>query len=187
VFYNFGMIPGVGRGWQTYVLPAWGQISNVAALVLPMAEDERHDAQLPMWSAEEVEDLRQTARDLLAAARLQERIQARMLEQQQQRWQQPFDFIDLRELPTRPPAPRPPTRRKHPVQNPRHRTWSGFVQAMQELEGIARREGLRLSKRAVCQFGPDSPKTITRTMARYGLRPEDWPPSTWNPDRPLTG
>lgn len=79
------------------------------------------------------------------------------------------------------PAPRAPASHRGP-QNPRHQTWRGFVQDLQQLEDHARREGLKLLKANVCRFGVDDPRTITRTMAWYGLAKTDWPPSTWDAD-----
>ena len=66
--------------------------------------------------------------------------------------------------------------------NPLHRTWRGFVDDLQHLEALARREGLKLTKANVAQFGVDTVKTITRTMEWYGLGASDWPPSTWDPN-----
>lgn len=75
------------------------------------------------------------------------------------------------------------TSRRRPLasgpQNLEHRTWEGFVRSMQTLELEARRFDLKPTKQAICGLGADSPKTITRTMRRYGLRPDQWPPSTW--------
>lgn len=86
----------------------------------------------------------------------------------------------------RPPAPsdkKPP--RRHVPRNPDHRTWRGFVVSMQNLEKMARELQLVTTKQAVCQLGSDAPKTVTRTMVlTYGLHPDNWPPSLWDPDQP---
>jgi len=71
--------------------------------------------------------------------------------------------------------------------NPLHRTWRGFVEDLQHLEALAHREGLKVSKANVAQFGVDTVKTITRTMEWYGLSAHDWPPSTWDANEPRTG
>ncbi len=74
---------------------------------------------------------------------------------------------------------------RHVPSNPDHRTWRGFVLSMQHLEDEARNVDLKLSKKAVCQLGTDSAKTIVRTMTEtYGLRADDWPPSRWDPEKP---
>jgi hypothetical protein len=72
----------------------------------------------------------------------------------------------------------------HGPLNPQHRTWRGFVRTLQELERRERRgnELMRVTKAALAKRGPDSARTIRRTMQGYGLKLDNWPPSTWNPD-----
>ena len=89
-----------------------------------------------------------------------------------------------------PPEAAPKPKRRHMPRNTKHRTWRGFVEDMQRLERIAmdpepRGHGLKdATKQNICQFGPDAAKTITRTMTEtYGLKPDDWPPSTWDANK----
>jgi hypothetical protein len=141
-----------------------------------------HDAQLPMWSAQELDDLRQAARSLAEAAQFE----LQLLREQRQWFQQQVREKNVRQDPTRSVGGPRPVRSRKPA-NERHRTWRGFVETMQELEAHARELDLKPTKRAVCQFGADSPKTVTRTMTDYGLRPDDWPPSGWDPGKPPAG
>jgi hypothetical protein len=86
-----------------------------------------------------------------------------------------------------PPEPRPHTVSHRGPQNPLHHTWHEFVLDLQQLEARARHEHLKLTKANVARFGTDTPKTITRTMAWYGLAKTDWPPSTWDPNQSREG
>jgi hypothetical protein len=99
--------------------------------------------------------------------------------------QQQFAFLQGVPQARPPRTPRQSTHRG--PTNPLHQTWRGFVLDLQKLEAYARREGLKLSKVNVTQFGVDTQKTITRTMEWYGLAKTDWPPSTWDPDEPREG
>src|SRR5215471_365352 len=67
----------------------------------------------------------------------------------------------------------------HPRPNSLHRTWGEFIESMQVLESRARARNIKPTKQALADLGNQSSKTITRTMAWYGLR--DWPPSLWLP------
>lgn len=105
--------------------------------------------------------------------------------------QQQFAFLQdiphaLAPLALTPRVRRSPPSHRGPT-NPLHQTWRGFVLDLQKLETYARRERLKLTRGNVAQFGVDTPKTIARTMAWYGLKPTDWPPSTWDPDEPRDG
>jgi hypothetical protein len=82
------------------------------------------------------------------------------------------------------PAPRAPVSHRGPL-NPAHQSWRGFVEDMQKLEAEAKREGLKLTKANLCRLGVDTVRTITRTMAWYGVT--SWPPSTWDPEKPPAG
>ena len=82
------------------------------------------------------------------------------------------------------PAPRTHVSHRGPA-NPAHQSWRGFVADLQKLEAEAKREGLKLTKANLCRLGVDTVRTITRTMAWYGVT--SWPPSTWDPEKPPAG
>jgi hypothetical protein len=100
--------------------------------------------------------------------------------------QQQFAFLHL--LPSAVPRSvrRAPASHRGPL-NPAHQTWRGFCDDLQKLEEHARREGLKLTRANVCRGGLESPKTLRRTMAWYGLVATAWPPSTWDPNEPREG
>jgi hypothetical protein len=83
-----------------------------------------------------------------------------------------------------------PTRRRYEPQEKCLRTWEGFRARKQELEAAARREfhvkrEAVVTKEQVHLAGGLSPRTITRIMTlTYGLRADDWPPSTWPEQQP---
>ena len=166
---------GVARGWRVLHLPASGQLSNVSACVLPEAlpvVDDEH--QLPMFSSDD------PGRDLLFHVIKLQAEGLRLVVAANQEL--------LRHVTTNGhgASSNGATPRRHVPRNPLHRTWRGFVQCMQKLKGKAKEHELKLTKEAVCQFGPDSVKTVTRTMTlTYGMDSDDWPPSTWDPDRAL--
>jgi hypothetical protein len=75
-------------------------------------------------------------------------------------------------------------KRPHRPVNERHRTYASFRAAMCELEDAVG-DVKHKTKVVVCALGPDSVKTVTRTMVEcYGLRPQQWPPSTWPAEPP---
>jgi hypothetical protein len=99
--------------------------------------------------------------------------------------QQQFAF--LQGVPqARPPRTSRQSTHRGPT-NPLHQTWRGFVLDLQKLEAHARRERLKLTRGNVARFGVDDARTIARTMTWYGLKPTEWPPSTWDPDEPREG
>jgi hypothetical protein len=102
--------------------------------------------------------------------------------------QQQFAFLQGIPPAPAPRVPRPGSRPTHrgPT-NPLHQTWRGFVLDLQKLEAHARRERLKLTRGNVARFGVDDARTIARTMTWYGLKPTEWPPSTWDPDEPREG
>jgi hypothetical protein len=70
-------------------------------------------------------------------------------------------------------------------QNPKWRIWSSFRAEMQRLEKIVRRDnhlgpdGL-VTEEAMYAAGGPHPRTGLRIRVKsYGLRPDQWPPSTW--------
>lgn len=99
--------------------------------------------------------------------------------------QQEFAFLHGTRRQDDPPRQHAPSHRG--PTNPLHQTWRGFVQDLQQLEARARGERLKLTKANVCYFGTDTVKTITRTMAWYGLDKALWPPSTWDANEPREG
>lgn len=126
------------------------------------------------------DDVRQILADLVRTAELQREtatIQSVLVQQE-------LELLRTGALRQRqrPPSVAHVSRPYRPL-NVVHRTWRGFVDSMQMLEARARQEHLKPTKKAVCGLGPDSVKTITRTMALYGLHPDDWPPSRWKIDR----
>ena len=144
---------------------------------MPLADD---DQQLPMFPFEDGarEDLlfhvikvqAETVRMLAAVAAAQKQVLERRQSSRPARLEATSD-----EKPER----------RHVPRNPDHRTWRGFVLSMQALEKMARELHLVTTKLAVCQLGSDSPKTVTRTMVlTYGMDPDNWPPSLWDPDKP---
>ena len=119
-------------------------------------------------------DDRDALEAIVEALRQSARVQSQAAELIQRR----FEFV--RDVPRTPVSHRGPT-------NPLHQTWRGFVLDMLKLQNYAEREGLKLTKHNVARFGVDTVKTITRTMEWYGLRPNDWPPSRWDPNEDRQG
>jgi len=141
-----------------------GHISNVSHVVVPERAGVSNDGRVqwgdePQGAALDLDKLIEFERVRLERARLKlEREQAKAVRKQQQRH----------------------ARRRMPS-NVRWHTWRGFALDLQRLEGlVGSRE--RPTKEALAMLGSDSAKTIRYTMRRYGLAPDDWPPSTWNPD-----
>lgn len=159
------------RWWAIHSLPARGQLTNVSALVLPasrpVAEDDRQDRQLPMF--EDTRLLLRTLADLAEGLRETARVQR----QQQDLLQQQIRRISTATTPSEPRESRP--------SNSKWRTWRGFVLDLQALEARVPRR-VKVTKAKLGELGPDSARTISRTMECYGLTVTDWPPSTWNPD-----
>jgi hypothetical protein len=146
------------------------------------ADDER---QARMFENDEWDALKRTMTDLLEAARieaaaLREAVQmqrnAAALVQQEMALVRSLSRQRNPQPGRRTPAPRGPW-------NPRHRTWREFVLDMQRLEAQLP-SGIKPTKQALAMLGSDSARTITRTMRRFGLPANDWPPSHWNPDVP---
>ena len=85
-------------------------------------------------------------------------------------------------------TPGPP--RLYTPQDKELRTWDGFRLRMQKLEQAVRRNlvlppGARVSPEMICREGGPSAKTIGRIMVdRYGLKADQWPPSTWPAELP---
>jgi hypothetical protein len=171
-------------------LPASGQLSNVSAFVLPEAVPVVQDEQqLPMFPSDDA------GRDLLLRLLMQSVEAVRSLAAVNQ------DLIAQWRNGHEPPAPLPPPAlrdapereqerkpRRHRPRNPDHRSWRGFVLSMRKLEQKARDLDLKPTKEAVCQLGPDAVKTVTRTMTlTYGMDPNDWPPSGWDPEKEPSG
>jgi hypothetical protein len=165
---------GAGR-WRIVPLKAdSGQISNVSAFVLPEPMPVAdHEQQLPMFGPERLlrllEDIQETQRE---TARTQ-----RLLAQQ---------------LNGRAPSTdaEHPVSRGHVPQNKDYRDWAGFSRHLQEIERSIRRDHhLRpedeVSREMVYAAGGPSPRTLKRIMEKtYGLKPEQWPPSSWPKEPP---
>jgi hypothetical protein len=69
--------------------------------------------------------------------------------------------------------------------NTKHRTWRGFVTDLQALEKQIKPPN-RVTRKAIADKAGETAKTIARSMLGYGLRTDQWPPSTWNPDEART-
>jgi len=72
-----------------------------------------------------------------------------------------------------------PRKRAYGPGDPRWRTWRGFCMSCQKIEHELEPP---LTKVAVATAAGCSEKTLARTMKGYGLQPEQWPPSTWDPN-----
>lgn len=172
---------GVLDAWRIVPLPASGQIFNVSAFVLPgsmpVADDEQ---QIPMFPVVEGDPGRDLLFHIIEVQAEGIRMLAAVAAAQK-------EALGAQQSP-RPTRPRAASNekaaRRHVPRNPDHRTWRGFVLSMQKLEKKARELELVTTKQAVCQLGSDAPKTVTRTMVlTYGLHPDNWPPSLWDPDQ----
>src|SRR5215471_11573927 len=154
-------------GWRIIHLPArgdtTGHIFNVASLVVPVTTPVADHEQGSMFG-----DLDK----LLEYARLQlERDRVRLEREQ---------VKGVRRSHKR-PRERAANQVSHRLpSNAKWRTWRGFVLDMQRLERLVDPHS-KVTKQALAMLGPDSARTITRVMMGYGLDPDDWPPSTWNP------
>jgi DNA invertase Pin-like site-specific DNA recombinase len=182
---NIRGVVGVVRGWAVIPLPAQGTLSNVSAFVLPgrmpVADDER---QLSMFPSDDPvrELLFNVIKTQAEGIRMISAVAAGFQSQLKAAVAEGFEIKPLADGQVENKKPR-----RHVPRNPDHRVWQGFVRSMQRLEQLARAADLKPTKHAVCQLGPDDAKTVTRTMTlTYGLHAEDWPPSTWPTEPPLT-
>jgi hypothetical protein len=168
------MAGAAARWWKIYPLPAHnrGHISNVSAVVLPGHSVGQEDAQLPMFTADELAQWWQTTGDLVELARLELQI----IREQRGLFQERLAMGDQAT-----PKPRRQSGPRGPV-NHAWRTWRGFVLDLQRLQAILDSRDIKVTKQALSVIGVDSVKTITRAMVAYGLRADQWPPSTWDPN-----
>jgi len=174
------------RGWHVVDAPANGQISNVSAFVLPVAWPMADDGgQLPMFGGEDA------ARDLLMQVikaqaegiRTIAAVNHTLMELEKLRLAN-GTVGSLRGTTTTSRAKRP-----HQPQTREFREWSGFCAFFQNLERVLRRDhqlgpDADVPKEMFYAAGAPSPKTITRIMVEtYGMKADQWPPSTWPADR----
>jgi len=145
-------------------LPAIGQISNVSHVVVPERVGVRNDGHQPMLPELD---------KLLEYAKLQVERQRLKLQREQAK--------AARKHARHTSAPDAPSVRHRLPANTKWHTWRGFVRDLQRLEGLLQAEQ-RVTRANLAMLGPDTAETISRTMAGYGLRTADWPPSTWNAD-----
>jgi len=155
---------GGARIWRVIQLPARGQVFNVSAAVVPERAGVADHEQMEFDK-------------LLEYARLQLEVEALRVERER----------------IKASRKHPRSRQREAVQaKPRHvpsivewRTWRGFVRDLQAIEADWRRNNSgEPTKEAIATSKGCIGKTITRTMVEtYGLRAEQWPPSTW-PARP---
>jgi hypothetical protein len=160
------------RAWRVVQLPARGQVFNVSAAVLPERAGVPEHEQMDFDK-------------LLEFARLQLEVEALRLERERAKAARKNHR-----------APRP-VRRPDPAQaRPKHlpsivewRVWQGFRDDLQAIEILWRRSNTgEPTKEAIATSKGCIAKTITRTMVEtYGLRANQWPPSTWPRDPPPAG
>lgn len=82
------------------------------------------------------------------------------------------------------PAGHGAPRRTHLPQNKELREWQAFRAYFQKLEERVRRDNHlqsddEVTKEMIYAAGGPSPKTMTRHQEYHGLKPVQWPPSTW--------
>jgi hypothetical protein len=82
----------------------------------------------------------------------------------------------------------PPGRGPSEPREPRFKLWRNFALYWQGIERSVRRDHSllpedRLPKEMACADSGYSHRMLTYYMKGYGLRPEQWPPSTWNPEQ----
>jgi len=158
-------------GWRIIHLPVrgdtTGQIFNVSSLVVPACAPVANHDQDSMFP--EFDKLIELAKLQVERERVRlEREQAKVARHSQKR--------------RRGEERRAAHAANHRLpSNSKWRTWRGFVLDMQRLERLVDAQA-KVTKQALAMLGPDSARTITRVMVGYGLDPDDWPPSTWNPD-----
>jgi hypothetical protein len=155
------------HGWRVYPLPASGHLSNVSHVVLPVRAGMADHEQVAMFP-EDDSNLDPREKLLFHVVRMQAetvRMQAAAIAalqrangQQHQAEHHPYG-----------PA------------NPKHRTWRGFVLDLQDIETRIKPPN-RVTRKAVADKAGETDRTLRRSMQGYGLRPDQWPPSTWNPD-----
>jgi len=78
-----------------------------------------------------------------------------------------------------------PERDGYGPSNSKHRTFRGFALDLQRLERIVRRDNHLehddgVTREMLYAVGAPMPRTIWNTMKGYGLRSDQWPPSTWD-------
>jgi len=166
-------------------VPASGQISNVSAFVLPedwpVADDGQ---QLPMFlhgSQDPGRDLLVHVVDVQAEAI---RNLTGLLQLAGLLKDQPNGHVPEAESEPKHEPKRRSQNKLHRPQNKLFREWHTFRAHFQHLEKVIRRdhqllEADQVTREMVCTDGGIPPKTLRYHMEWHGLRPEQWPPSTW--------
>jgi hypothetical protein len=179
MFYNREAV----RGWRVVAVPARGHVSNVSAVVLPARGDVPDDAQMPMFSADELAELRQTAHDIKEAARLQLRILQEERRARERRFDATIGSLRGRTIGSL-RARRRSARQESFVP---YGGWEAFVQHFQQLQRDLRKDvGEKIFKYQIAALEGCDVKTLTRWMEGFGLSAKQWPPMAWDPneDRP---
>jgi hypothetical protein len=168
---DFWLLVGVIRAWRVVKLPARGHVFNVSAAVLPVRAGVANHEQMGLFDEAGGFD------QLVEFARLQLERERLRLERERLRLERrhPRSTRGARR------SPRP----KHLSSIVEWRTWQGFRDDLQAIERDWRRNNSgEPAKSAIATSKGCIVKTITRTMADYRLRADQWPPSTWPAEPP---
>jgi hypothetical protein len=141
-----------------------------------------------MFSSDDLKQFAQIVRDVVQVQVEAARLGLQTLEEAARLHQSLVQQLSLFQLSGAARPPEPNSKKARPGRrvpwNVRHRTYRDFVLDMQRLQAKLEGEHGKVTKEALARLSYDSARTITRTMQRYGLAPDDWPPKRWDPDRP---